>query len=380
MSGPRLRRLLPLASGWIDEGVARAMVLLVARRGRIVFHEAFGRLTPASDAPPTPLNAVFPIASIGKVVTATAVMMLVEDGRVGLNRPVASYLPEFLGDGKEGVLVRHLLTHTSGIEDKAAGLFAKEHQGEVTLPSTEATIHPLLQKYLALRWAAPLAHRPGETMSYSPYSYELLGEIVRRVANEPVEAFIRTRILEPLGMRETWGYRKDIPPDLRARNPPDPGSPPDPDEHVTETEELHWGSGGMSTTARDLAVFGQMFLNGGTYGDRRLLSPATVRAMTINQVPGIGARIDTAEFKEASWGLGWSLHGEKTGWCGGLYSPESYEHWGSGGNYLWVDPRYELVGVYLSGARDYNDINEFFRKSLRNDLFTDVVTGAITDL
>jgi len=379
MSAPRLDLLSPLASGWIDEGVARTMVLLVARRGRIVFHRAFGRIAEAMDSPATPLNAVFPTASVGKVVTATAVMMLVEEGRVGLNRPVVSYLPEFLGENKESVLVRHLLTHASGLVDADVSKYAKGQEGHVPLPEREATTHPLLQKYLASRYSAPLTYAPGATMSYSSYSYELLGEIVRRASGQSVESFLRTRIFVPLGMRETWGYRKDVPPNLKVSNPPVPGAPPDPDELAWENEELHWGSGGVNTTARDLAIFGQMFLNGGAYGEVRLLSPASVAQMTVDQLPGIEARHFGQVFKEATWGFGWSVHGNKTGWAGGLYSPESYEHWGSGGNYVWADPRYEIVGVYLSAATDYDSIDEFFQKSLRNDLFTDVVTAAVTD-
>lgn len=120
----RLRAATRVAEDWIASGETSALCVLVARGGGIVLHAAYGRLTPAADAPPTPLDAIFPVASVTKPITATAVLCLLEDGRVGLNRPVREYLPEFAGDDKAWVTVRHLLTHTSGLrsEDVAARL------------------------------------------------------------------------------------------------------------------------------------------------------------------------------------------------------------------------------------------------------------------
>jgi len=112
MSAQRVRHVVDLAEGWVAQGVHPALVVLAARRGVIVLHEAFGRLMPQEDAPLTALDTLFPLTSLTKPVTATAAMILVEDGRLGPNRPVAEYIPEFTGEGKEKVLVHHLLTHT----------------------------------------------------------------------------------------------------------------------------------------------------------------------------------------------------------------------------------------------------------------------------
>src|SRR6267378_3813339 len=126
MAMPLVSRAARLAERWVAEGHTSGLVVLVARRGVVVLHEAFGRLSPEADAPALPRDALFPIASITKPITATAVMCLVEDGLVGLNRPVPQYIPEFAGEGKEHVTIRHLLTHTSGLQVDAVRQHAEE--------------------------------------------------------------------------------------------------------------------------------------------------------------------------------------------------------------------------------------------------------------
>ena len=214
---------------------------------------------------------------------------------------------------------------------------------------------------------------------YSPYSFELVGEIVRRVSRTSLDRFDRARIFQPLGMNDTFNCPVDAPPERCVRGAPDPANVPDEMDIARETERVVYGSGGELTTAADLAIFGQMFLNGGAYGAERVLSSASVAAMTRNQIPGIGASFGTEVFPEATWGLGWSVHGSKTGFCGGLYSPEAYEHWGAGGIDFWVDPVYEIVGVYLSSA-PYTGVGGLIRfDHWRQDLFTDAVTAAIVE-
>lgn len=379
MSPTKVQRIAGLAEEWVRDRGITSIVLLGARRGCIVLHEARGRSGAAPDSPPLPRDAIFNTASAGKVITATALMMLVEDGRVGLNRPVVQYLPEFQGEGKDAVLVRHLLTHTSGLRDADVDKFAKEHESEISVPPAPMGLHPIAHKYLTLRYSAPLWKAPGKESSYSPYGCELIGEIVRRVSGEPLDRFAEHRIFQPLGMKDTSYCEVDVP---RARRAPLPHYVLDETEaerHARQTERLCWGSGSTVTTAYDFAVFCQMFLNRGSYGGVRILSPPSVAAMTRNQIPGIGATYDSQVFPEASWGFGWSVHGAKTGWCGGLYSAASYEHWGAGGIYIWVDPENEVLGVYLSSAKDYPTMDEFFLRSFACDLFTDAFTAAIDE-
>jgi len=136
-----------------------------------------------------------------------------------------------------------------------------------------------------------------------------------------------------------------------------------------------WGSEFLSTTALDLARFGQMFLNKGTYGGERILSPASVHEMTRNQIPGVG--VDFLGFHdEASWGLGWAVqHDERWLWVTSSLSPKgTFYHMGAGGHLIWVDPINEIVGVYLSVCLDINKEN--LEHHWNNDLFQNMVTAA----
>jgi len=378
MSASRVRHLTELGAEWVRKGAATGMVLLAARRGVIVFHEAFGRLTPDTDSPPAPLDALFPLASISKILTATALMTLVEEGRVGLNRPVSGYLPEFQGEGKDKVLVRHLLTHTSGIREEELEKYAEANSGKVDLLPADPSQHPLLNEYFAERYRCPLWKAAGEEMSYCDFNFELAGEIVRRVSQTPLDRFAHARLFQPLGMNDTYFCRVDAPRERRTRRVRIPEPVPTPLTKAMETDRLSFGSGTALSTAQDMAILGQMFLNRGAYGDARILSPASVAAMTRNQIPGVPSTFLEERFREATWGLGWSVHGSKNGLCGGLYSPASFEHWGFGGTYVWVDPENEIVGVYLSAVRDTTP-DDPWTQGWMHDLFTDAVTAAVVE-
>ncbi|HEV3096744.1 MAG TPA: serine hydrolase domain-containing protein [Candidatus Dormibacteraeota bacterium] len=374
MSAEQLRRVGELARGWVDEDLLQGLVGLVARHGRIVFYERFGRQLPDRDSPSVSLDSIFPMASITKIFTTTAVMLLVEEGRVGLNRRVREYIPEFAGEGKDGVLLRHLLTHTSGIGEDQLEAFAKEREG-IAIPPADATLHPLMNEYMVQRYDCPLSKPPGAEMSYADFNFELAGEIVRRVTGKSLADFARLRIFEPLGMPDTHYCRVDVPRQRRAWRGPDPE---DPWREAIEIEPIAQASGRSWASAMDMAIFCQMFLNRGTYGDVRILSPASVVEMTRNQIPGVRSTFLNEVFPEASWGLGWSIHGTKTGLCGTLYSPEAFEHWGAGGAYVWADPLHDLVGIYCAVAP--NPHSDEGKAKWRNGSFTDAVTAAVIEV
>jgi CubicO group peptidase (beta-lactamase class C family) len=385
MSAARLKNVAGLVHQWVKEGVAQTIEVLVARRGSIVLHEVSGRLTPEPASPTPPLNAIFPLASVTKLFTATSLMCLVEDGRVGLNRPVQEYIPEFSGEGKDKVLVRHLLTHTSGLREEEIEKFASEQRGKSSIPSSEPTLHPLTHEKYYLRYGAPLWKAPGVEMSYADFNFDLAGEIVRRVSGVALDGFARSRIFRPLGMVDTSYCMVDVPVKRRIprrRSPQDPNLPPDPLFEAVwtarETERVYWGSGGAFSTVMDMARFEQMFLNGGIYGSARVLSHVTVTEMTRDQIPGIGASFLDEYFPEAGWGLGWSVHGHKAGLAGALYSPSSFEHGGAGGIWVLVDPELELVGAYFSSTEISLKLSESL-KHWRDDLFIDAVTAAVED-
>jgi len=376
MSPQRITQIASLADGWVREGIHPALVVLVARRGVIVLHEAYGRFGPGRDSAPLTCDVIWPMASLTKPITATAVMQLVEDGIVGLNRPVQDYVPEFAGSGKEQVTLRHLLTHTSGLNDAELAAHAAKRTGVANVTLSEAPAISGVEEYLNTRYDGPLSKPAGAEMSYCGMNYELLGEIVRRRGGASLAQSACERIFGLLAMSDT-DY---VLPDSRAhrvmRRPP--GAPY---QYLNAPESLTRGSamGSVTSTALDMATFGQMFLNGGTYSGVRVLSPATVIEMTRNQIPGIGTTfIDGTYYPEASWGYGWTVHGygNWTYFDGSLHSPRSYAHGGAGGVYMWVDPVYEIVGVYFSVLADL--IPPFYPKWCA-DLFVNAVTAAVLD-
>jgi CubicO group peptidase (beta-lactamase class C family) len=375
MSARRVQHIAHLAQGWVERDITPSLVVLAARRGVIVLHEAFGYLGPEPDAPALTRDAIFPLTSISKPITATAAMVLVEDGLLGLNRPVAEYIPEFTGEGKNAVMVHHLLTHTSGLRGEDLDTHAETRKGSVAIPPAEATQHPLVHEHLFLRYDAPLWKPPGVEMSYANFNYDLLGEIVRRVSGRSLADLAQERIFAPLGMTDTCYIVPNV---VRPRIVMRPADAPEREWlESNEMLETPWPAFGVFSTAMDMAIFGQTFLNGGSYGEARILSPATVAEMTRNQIPGIGARYFFDQiFPEASWGYGWDiLANKKSLFFGSLYSPAAFEHPGSGGVCLWVDPGYDLVIVYFSVVprnRPGEDLPDW-----RADLFTNAVTAAV---
>jgi CubicO group peptidase (beta-lactamase class C family) len=210
----------------------------------------------------------------------------------------------------------------------------------------------------------------------------LLGEIVRRVSGQSLADFARARIFEPLRMQDTFYI---VPDAVRARIVRRPLDAPwaatvatgAPGLATRERQELPIASGGGYSTAMDMAIFGQMFLNRGRYGEVRILSPAAVAEMTRNQIPGVSAQYRGEFFPEASWGFGWGIIGNKKALQdGSLHSPQVFDHYGGGGVYFWVNPVYEIVGVYFQVTLER--IDDIRSKSCV-DLFMNAVTAAVVD-
>ena len=397
MDPERLDRVRKLAAGWVEKGDTPSLVVLVARRGVIVLHEAFGVRRPEDTAPTLKRDSIFTIASCSKPITAATVMCLVDDGLIGLNRPFIDYVPELDVPGVpwlDEVTVADLLCHTSGIDDLELGTFIDAAAGRSPeLPPGAPGQHPTLGKRIHLAAGAPLARRPGAALLYSNFGYQLLGDIVRRVSGQPFWQFVRTRLFEPLGMRDSHFV---LPPELRGRRvyraPGMPGTQPAPGLHrgsdSPEYDELDLGSTGAASTAHDLAVFLQMLLNRGAYGGKRILSAASVAAMTRHQVdtsiPWIWAFVHPATGKRAevelrSGGYGYGLYifgaGDRFRANGSLASLSAFGHMGYGGFYMWADPERDLVGVYLGvSPRLHRDM-----PVTNTALFQNAVHGAILE-
>ena len=352
MSPERIAQVRRLGADWVQEGLTPALQVIVARHGTIVLHQAWGRQGPSEDDPPLSLDSIFPLASMTKPITATAVLCLVEDGLLGLNRPVQEYIPGFVGEGKAAVMVHHLLTHTSGLRDGDLSAYAAEavRTGRIAERSVDPRIPPFLRAncFFGEVDDAPLTTSPGVEMSYCNYGYRLLAEIVTQVSGQPIEAFVQERILDPLGMAST-SYR-GLPVERRDRLVRRAADAPfaiaDDPALVAFTGV---GAGSAYANARDVATFLQMFLNGGVYGGQRILSPASVREMTRDQIPGIGSTWGGEFFPDAGWGYGWGIEGNKKGLRdSSLHSAATFAHGGASMSVAWVDPDCDLLGVYQS--------------------------------
>jgi CubicO group peptidase (beta-lactamase class C family) len=395
MDPERLQRLEQTAARWVADGETPSMVLLVARHGTIVLHHAFGVRHYEDAAPTLRTDAIFPIASCTKPITAALVMCLVEDGLIGLNRSVVEYVPELASDVQwlEEVKVADLLCHTACMDDLQWVAHVNAAANSPDLPPPAPGQHPTINRRIRLANGAPLARRPGSALLYSNFGYQLLGDIVRRVSGQPLWQFAQSRLFGPLGMRDSY-FR--LPPELRARRvyrkPGFPSTLPVPGLHggldSVEFDELDLGSNGVASTAHDMAVFLQTLLNGGCYGQARVLSRATVAAMARLQVdpsiPALATFVDPVtrkqtefEFKGGGYGFGLFLYvrPDRFATNGSLASQQGFGHTGYHGVYMFADPEYELIGVCLSVSPR---IKQGF-PATNSDLFMNAVYGAIAD-
>src|SRR6185503_7986952 len=191
VSQPRLESAIALLEAEVQRGNLGAASILVARRGTIVLHKGFGRLSRKPDSAQVTPDSVFLLASITKPVTACALMLLVERGRVSLKDPVSRYLPEFTGGGREKVLVRDLLAHTSGLPDM--------------LPENIELrrAHAPLSKFVRHAYKTPLLYDPGTSFRYQSMGILLAGEIVERLSGMRLREFEQKEIFQPLGMNHS---------------------------------------------------------------------------------------------------------------------------------------------------------------------------------
>jgi len=329
------------------------LVAVAVDEGGVFYAHAAGMRDVAAHAPMAP-DSIFRIASMTKPVTSVAVMMLVEEGRVALDDPIARHLPEladrrvfvrFTADGYESrpartaMTVRHLLTHTSGLAYSFSNeTFARMAPGA----NARATDHALV-------------HEPGERWTYGE-STRVLGTLVERVSGLPLETFMRERIFEPLGMSETW---YDVPADLTGRvvtvhNKTADGMRETRNPEVV-TSPMN-GDGGLSSTAADYAKFIAIFLNGGAAPDgTRLLSRRTIEDMGRNHIGAVRVSTQHATNPALSrdfplgagrdtFGLGFQITGEHEET---MRSPGSMAWAGIYNTEFWIDPQRRIGGVLM---------------------------------
>jgi CubicO group peptidase (beta-lactamase class C family) len=351
---PRLdERLDSIMTAAVSGGVSPGASLAVGRHGRLVYLKGFGRTHGDPGYPPVDSATLFDLASLTKVVaTTTAAMMLEEEGRLDLDRPVSHYLPQFSDSAKAGITVRMLLTHSGGLE--AYAQLYRTHRGR--------------EQYLEAINSRPLAYEPGTRTIYSDWDMVLLQLVVESVAGNALDRFVSERIFEPLGMRDTMFRPSAFLVDRIAATAVD----------STRGGLLHgvvhdgnaWALGGVSghaglySSAADLSVFAQMLLNGGWYDGVRILRAETIARWTARQGP------------RSSRALGWDTpSGESS--AGRYFSARSFGHTGFTGTSLWVDPERGLFVVILTSRVNPSEANQS-HVPLRRSV-ADAVQAAVLD-
>ncbi|HZT71178.1 MAG TPA: exo-beta-N-acetylmuramidase NamZ domain-containing protein [Terriglobia bacterium] len=325
----RLRQLPQEIEKAMKQGKLPGAVIEVGHNGTIVYRRAIGyrRLVPSRL--PMRMDTIFDMASCTKIVaTTTAIMQLFEEGKIRLDDPVAEYWPEFAANGKQDITVRELMTHYSGLPPDLD--LSYDWTGYDTAMQMIVDTTPIVP--------------PGTRFIYSDINFETLGELVRRISGEPLNVYCERHIFKPLGMSSTMF----VPPQsLRYRIAPT--------QHINGTTgPILWGTvhdptaqrmggvaghAGLFSDARDLSIFCQMLLNGGTYHGVRILSQLAVEKMTTPQSP---------PDKMAVRGLGWDIDSPFASNRGELFPVGSFGHTGFTGPSIWIDPVTRTYVVFLT--------------------------------
>jgi CubicO group peptidase (beta-lactamase class C family) len=369
----RLERLDAFCEEVTANGTHSSSAIRVLRHGVEVFSGAYGVAAPGG--PPIAMDAIFPVASVTKVVTATLLAILQEDGVIDFCDRLNKYYPEFKGDKKDAVELWQLLCHSSGMSDEEMGKYiasyVKEQLGiELTgnwddyyaavtktreslgLPEAdgEAAVEEA-ERILRLR--APLKSDPHTAFDYCSYAYSLMGKLIERLTGEDIDSFAKRRLFDPLGMvdthfklpKEKWSRVVKFDPSgfwsgwLNS------------DAVLTATN----GAGSLKTTMHDLTRLGQMYLNEGTLEGAEILSPATARLMASNQNAKLPDSFWFGRILGSAWGLGWHVRCGKRDDLGLLRSDRTFDHGGAGGARLVIDPDAGLVfALYMADKEQFD--------------------------
>jgi uncharacterized protein YbbC (DUF1343 family)/CubicO group peptidase (beta-lactamase class C family) len=343
VSQARLAEIDKVVEADIAQRKLPGAVVLVARKGQVVWRKAYGARAVEPSREPMTVDTIFDLASLTKVVaTATSIMILVERGKVRLSDPVSTYIPELKGEGREKITIELLLTHRAG--------YAPDFDLRQRWTSYDEAIKHLI--------AEPVRSAPGARFVYSDIGFIALGEVVRRVSGTTLDQFARKNIFEPLGMRDTGflpatNLTTRIAPTEKRRGQMsylgDSGDNAGSEGEVWLRGRVHdptsfrmngvAGHAGLFSTVDDLFKYCQMILNGGQYNGVRVLSPLTVAEMTRPRLVAASG---------ATRGLGWDINSSYSTNRGELFPLGSFGHTGFTGTSIWIDPASEMFVVFLS--------------------------------
>jgi CubicO group peptidase (beta-lactamase class C family) len=360
MSAPRLARLTQVLEEYARTQQVAGTVTLVARSGRVVYHEAAG-FRDLEQRSPMRRDTIFRIASQTKALTSVAIMQLVEEGKLLLTDPVSKFLPSFEQttvrrpagaapvNARRRITIRDLLTHTAGVSYGGEAHLADQYKAAGFTAWYFADRPEPIGHWVDKLGTLPFAAHPGERFVYG-YSTDILGAVVERISGMSLDRFLSTRITAPLKMTDTHFFLPAAKADRLAtvyegsattNVTRAPDGHPGQGAYVEGPRAAFSGGAGLLSTAGDYARFLQMLLNRGALGETRLLSPKSVELMTADH---IGALYGTP-------GRGFGLGFEVVTDLGrsGRYGSEGEFSWG--GAYFsryWVDPKEELVVVFLA--------------------------------
>jgi CubicO group peptidase (beta-lactamase class C family) len=362
IASERLARVHTAMQGFVDRHQVAGVVTLIARQGEVVQLDAIGVQDLDTKRPMKP-DTLFFIASMTKPITTAAVMMLYEEGKVLLTDRVSKFIPAFAhpklttGEARREITIRDLLTHRSGLTYGFSddGPVGRAYRADGVIDGLKETTDTLADNIDRLA-KEPLLFEPGSKWNYG-LSTDVLGRVVEVVSGMPLDAFLRTRIFEPLKMRDTLFY---VPDDKASRvatlytDGPGGGLKPIQNgdkvgNNVVEglmrrgSNRYFSGGAGLISTAPDYARFLQMLLNGGEFDGVRLLGPKTIELMTVSHT---GDLMPSPQGSAAGFGLGFRVITD----LGQSQRPASvgtYSWGGIWGTSFWVDPKEKVVGVMM---------------------------------
>jgi CubicO group peptidase (beta-lactamase class C family) len=361
LSSARLERLAQALRRDVEQGRMPGAVVAISRRGKLVYHEAFGFADKAANRPMAK-DSIFALASMTKPMVAVAALMLAEQGDLLLNDPVSNYLPALKGmtvattTGTEAArrqpTLQDMMRHTAGVSYGNRGDTPLHKLYQSKLLSADRQTGPQLLEELG---KLPLHYQPGTVWDYS-YGLDITALAIEAVTKKRLGDFLRERLFGPLGMVDT-GFVVSAAKAARIARPlpidPDTGRPPAFREPVTPWQ-YDCGGGCASGTAADYMRFALMLLNKGTLEGTRLLSRKTVEYMTSDH---LGPNVDVSRLHEFAvehidgygFGLGVAVRRD-TGRAGVPGTPGEFLWSGAQGTMFWVDPREELAVVFLANT------------------------------
>lgn len=371
LSSERLKRIAPIINAHVESKEFAGAVTLVARRGKVVHLEAHGLMDREANKAMRP-ETLFRMASMTKPITAVAILMLMEEGKLVLTDPVSKFVPEYknpkvavwnLPNDPKGagyqlvpadreITLQDLLTHTSGLANGTAGP-AGEYYRRANINLNGLGLADRVKRLAGL----PLNFQPGSQWEYSPGTgFDTLGRVVEILSGMNLEQFFKARIFTPLGMNDSFftipaGRMGDL---AVVYTRTDQGlTKPTPAAPLPAGVEYFSGAGGLISSAQDYLQFCQMLLNGGQHNGVRLLSRKSVELMTDNAIGNLDLRnyLD-GEHNLRGYGFGLGVRVRRsTGASGWLGSVGDFGWAGANGTYFWVDPKEQLVAMVLMSTR-----------------------------